>query len=167
MEIDPRISSARVVILCGISGSGKTSFAHRLEPIGFERISADLLIWEKYGDGFLTLPPEIKQKAFMEVMGEIETVLLARLEKGRRVVLDATFCKRAKRDRIRQICREAGAHQCLVYFESSLPVLKSRLATRTGYGPDNQIVTPEQVEQYYRNFERPAADEIPVIITQE
>lgn len=55
-------SNPLIIMMCGVAGSGKTTFAQRLETEGFVRLSIDEEIWkvngrygidypvEKYGD---------------------------------------------------------------------------------------------------------------------
>lgn len=39
----------RIVMMCGVAGSGKTTYAKRLESEGFARLSIDEYIWSTYG----------------------------------------------------------------------------------------------------------------------
>ena len=162
--IDSRILKSQVVLLCGTSGSGKTTFARRLEEEGFTRLSADGIIWEHYGDDFPHLPAEEKRRAFMEVNAELETRLARQLLEGKRVAVDATLCKREKRDRLRKVCSCLNAEASLVWFDVAADTLHERLALRKGIGPDDQIVAPEQLNQYIANFERPEPEENPLTI---
>ena len=159
---DSRILESQVVLLCGISGSGKTTFARRLEEEGFTRLSADGIIWEHYGDDFPNLPAEVKKRAFMEVNAELEMRLARLLLEGKRVAVDATLCKRPKRDRLRSVCSSLNAGVCLVWLDVAPDTLRERLALRKGNGPDDQIVAPEQLSQYTANFQRPEPDENPL-----
>lgn len=158
--------SSRVVMLCGISGSGKTHLAHRLERHGFVRVSADALIWSRYGDEFPSLPATVKQQAFQAVPALLADELRNNLEAGHRVVVDSTLCKRPKRDELRQICRGFGADHILVYLQASFDTLSQRLSRRSGIGPDEQKVSPEQLQGYYANFQAPDPDENAIIIAQ-
>ena len=161
---DSRLLKSQVVLLCGISGSGKTTFARRLVEEGFTRLSADGIIWEHYGDDFPTLPADVKKRAFMQVNAELEKRLARQLLEGKRVVVDATLCKRDKRDRLRRVCSALNADASLVWFDVAADTLRERLAIRKGIGPDDQIVAPEQLAQYTANFERPTPDENPLTI---
>ena len=38
-----------VVLMCGLAGSGKTTFSQRLEAKGFARLSFDELVWSRAG----------------------------------------------------------------------------------------------------------------------
>ena len=75
-------SPARVVLLCGISGSGKTHYARTLEAQGYRRLSLDRLVWDRYGplpDGLpLSGRREIFRKAaaaMAEELGDRKSVV--------------------------------------------------------------------------------------------
>ena len=162
-----KLLSDRVVLLCGISGSGKTVFARALEQKGYERLSVDGLLWSQYGDAFASLSREEQGRAFGAVWEVLARELDASIAAGRRVVVDSTLCKRAKRDAMREVCRSHGIEPKLVYMSASKELLARRLASRKGLGPDDQIVTPEQLASYCAHFEAPAPDEETVIVEQE
>ena len=39
----------KVILMCGVSGAGKTTFSKEKEKDGYIRLSIDELIWEDYG----------------------------------------------------------------------------------------------------------------------
>lgn len=159
-------AGSRAILLCGISGSGKTTLARMLEERGFDRVSADAMIWQRYGDDFPKLPPETKQRAFSEMDAMIAAEIERRLGRGQRIVVDATLCKRAKRDILREACRRRDVEPTLVFLQAEQPVLASRLAARRGSGPDDQIVPPEALGMYCKGFQKPDDDENAVVISQ-
>lgn len=167
MAPDKSISDSRVVLMCGISGSGKTVYARSLQQLGFVRLSADGIIWEKYGDSFASLPFSEQKPVFQSLDRVIADELARLLDAGNRVVVDSTMCKRFKRDNIRAVCARYGIEPQIVYLKASLDVLSQRLAARTGNGPDDQIVSSEQLQGFYANFEPPQPDEIFLEIIQQ
>lgn len=38
-----------IVLMCGIAGSGKTTFSQKIEPYGFTRLSIDEEVWAVLG----------------------------------------------------------------------------------------------------------------------
>lgn len=159
MDIAASLSSCRLVVMCGVSGSGKTTVARTLGSAGFVHLSLDRMIWDKHGDAFATLPFERQKPVFESVFDELVEAACCLLREGRRVVVDATMCKRAKRDRLRRAVAPLGVKSVLVYMNVPLEVLSCRLATRSGSGPDDQIVDEVQLARFFSNFERPGADE--------
>lgn len=154
-----QISAAQVVMTCGVSGSGKTRLARRLREEGFALVSTDRLIWARHGENFPALASERKREIFMAAAEEVDAEVSRLLAAGRRVVVDATFCKRRRRDAFRAICASRGVTPVLVYLESPRETLLRRLATRHDNGPDDQRVSVAELDSYLAHFERPEADE--------
>ena len=159
MDIAASLSSYRLVMMCRVSGSGKTTVARLLEPCGFVHLSLDRMIWDKYGDAFAALPFERQKPVFESVFDELVDTVCGLLRAGCKVVVDATMCKRAKRDRLRRAVARFGVVPVVAYTSAPLEVLSRRLAARTGTGPDDQIVNEDQLAGFFTNFERPGVDE--------
>lgn len=147
-------TDARVVLMCGVSGSGKSFRARQLERNGFVRLSPDAIAWRLH-PGFPSLPFESQKPIFAEMMAETGRLL----DEGRRVVVDATMCKREKRDMMRTLCRSRGVEPLLVWLDTDPAELRRRLALRRGAGPDDIAVTDAQLSQFLAGFEPPATDE--------
>lgn len=151
--------NARVVLMCGVSGSGKTVLSRRIEQMGFVRLSADELIWERYGDTFPDMPADERRAIFGRTATEIENMIDRALTRGERVVVDSTLCRRAKRDAIRQVCRRHDVTPLFLHLDPDADTLRHRLGMRTGSGPNDQIVPECDLESFIRNFEHPGPDE--------
>ncbi len=145
--------------MCGISGSGKTRYAKRLVRPGYTLISADRIAWQEYGPNVSQLPPQEMHRVFAGVNNTINRLLAEALERGERVVVDSTMCKRSRRDQVSEICRQAGVNPLIVYLEAPYEVLARRLADRDGSGPDDQIITEGQLRHFCSHFEAPQSDE--------
>lgn len=156
----------RAVIMCGISGSGKTHYSMALAADGYTRISADQLVWEQYANTLTTLPQDTRRQVFSNVHTRILNEVERSLANGKKVVVDATMCKRPRRDALVEVCRQQGVEPVIVYLEAPYGLLSARLANRRGIGPDDQIVTDTQLRQYCGNFEPPAPDEPHIIVPQ-
>ena len=76
---------SRVVLMCGISGSGKTHYSRQLENQGYRRLSIDEQIWSRHGSGFADLPPERRKEIFMDATAELFVRLGEMLENGEKV----------------------------------------------------------------------------------
>lgn len=165
-RIDKKILDARVVLMCGISGSGKTVFARNLEKHGFIRISTDELLWKKYGKAFFSLPFRLQHDAFTIMNVVIESLCMKLVGEGKNVVVDSTMCKKSKRDQMRERCRKIGIQPVIVLMDAPFEVLRNRLSQRKGTGPDDLIVDEMQLRKFCSGFEFPGDDENPVIISQ-
>lgn len=148
-----------VVIMCGISGSGKTHYARILEKDDYIRLSTDTLIWEKVGSNLFSLSKEKQKQLFSECMRHILDMLECHLISGKKVVVDATHCKRAVRDEIRNLCAKLDINPIFLFCDADEKELWNRLSKRKGSGPDDLLVTRDELAEYCRGFERPATDE--------
>lgn len=155
--------SCQAVIMCGISGSGKTRFAMELERNGYRRLSTDAVIWNEVGERLFRLPGEEQSRLFARSRQLVRARLLDLLKSGEKVVVDATHCRRSARDEMRRLCAEAGVEHLFIYCRADLEELWRRLSLRKGTGPDDLIVTREELERYWAGFERPQPDETDII----
>ena len=163
MTIDEIAEKHQVVVMCGVSGSGKTVFAKRLVGKGFQRLSSDAIIWEKYGDTFPELDSDTRKKAFMWAANEIDSSIVVMIKRGERIVVDSTMCKTVRRSAIRAVCGKCGIKPLFVYMKTPLPTLIERLDLRHGNGPDDQLVSQQEIRAYYAGFEVPDERETDVV----
>lgn len=145
--------------MCGISGSGKTHYAGQLEKNSYIRLSSDGLIWEKAGPSLFKLPIDQQKLLFDQCRSELFRRLTTLLESGKKVVVDATNCKRTIRDEIRHLCAQANVKPVFVYCHAEKDELWQRLSNRKGDGPDDLLVSSEQLADYCKGFETPQDDE--------
>ncbi len=162
-DVAPEI---QVVLMCGISGSGKTSYALGLEAKGYRRLSADEIAWSQHGHELQKMSLERQQAVFAQANDELLLQLERALIAGEKVVVDSTLCRREKRDVMRRLCREFGVEPLLIYMRATKEVLLRRLAQRKGLGANDQPVPPSRLESFCNGFEAPQADEAVIIIFQ-
>lgn len=157
----------QAVVMCGISGSGKTLYAKQLEKRGYQRLSVDAQIWDKVGAELFNMPKDQQMKLFAECRRQIRNQLIESLKSGSKVVVDATHCRRSSRDEIRTLCGEMGIKPVFVYCYADKDELWRRLSQRKGNGPDDLIVTKEELSGYWLGFERPQEDESDFVFFDE
>ena len=165
--MQPSDIDSQVVLMCGISGSGKTFFSRKLEKRGYIRLSLDEMIWKKYGADFEKIPFEEQKDIFAATAAEMVDELETNIKSGNKVVLDSTFCKKGKRDRIVLFCKNLDIEPLIVYLHAPLSLLEKRMGTRMGTGPNDQIVPIERLAAFYKNFEAPRENENYITIEQE
>jgi predicted kinase len=141
-------------LVCGLPGSGKSTFAERLARA--ERalwLSPDLWMSRIVGDGY----DEAKRAAVEAVQWELaERVLALDVD----VILDNGFWSRAERDACRARAAALGAATRLYYMDVSLAELHVRLAARNrALPPDSFTVEAEALDRWSLLFEAPADDE--------
>ncbi len=62
IKIDEIAEGHKVIVMCGVSGSGKMFLARRFVGKGFLRLSSDEIIWSRYGDRFPGLDSETRKR---------------------------------------------------------------------------------------------------------
>ena len=142
---------SRVVLTCGIAGSGKTTFARQLEAAGYVRLSVDEEVRKRLESGVLT-PDADARLVSISIEEDIRARLVDLVRQGMNVVVDFSFWKRSARDAYRQLVEDNGGHAELVYFRLD-PYSEVRGT------PDRK-----SLDQYIPDFEEPADDEHPIVI---
>ena len=158
----------KLYMVCGISGSGKTFYAKKLERQGVVRLSIDEELWP---DFFLLDPllsgehrAVLKEQATARIKSRAANLAA----EGRSVCIDMPFCKRSQREELREYAKKIGAEPVLIYMKAELSVLKERLAARKGKnGPNALFVSEEELMRYWNGFERPLSEENATVIEQE
>ena len=154
---DPQ-QSARVAVLMGVSGSGKTTVG---------RVLADKLGWQ-FQEGDALHPPEnvakmhaghpLDDKDRAPWLASIAAHIDAWLKQAERGVVTCSALKRAYRDVI--IGDRAGVR--LVYLEGSHELLAARMAARQGHFMPASLLA-SQLE----TLEVPGPDEHPITVSVE
>lgn len=150
---------ARLRLMCGLAGSGKSTHARRLEDAGWLRFSIDR---DAYALGFRAapLPDDVARDIRARQRDEIATALDA----GRDVVVDYSFWSRADRDDYRALGRAHGATVDVAYLRTPEDVVRDRLARRAAQHADDMHVPPDLLAAYVAGFEVPGPDETDVVV---
>lgn len=154
----------QVLLMCGVSGSGKTYYSKKLQEKGYIRLSLDEYIWDRYGSGFTKMPFDKQQQIFQSASKELENKLLEHVSRGFKVVLDSTMCKRSKRNHVREICNVIGIEPLFIYMDTPSEELHIRISKRLGTGPNDQIIPSERLDSFISNFEVPDSDENFIVV---
>ena len=149
----------RLVLMCGVAGAGKSTYARRLEAEGWVRFSIDAEAWER---GLREVP--LPEDAAAEIRAGQRARIEAALRGGQDVVVDYSFWSRAQRDDYRALGRACGADVEVVHLDVPAGELRRRLALRDTAHADDFVVPPEVLEQYLAGFERPGPDEDDVTV---
>lgn len=159
---------AKIFLICGISGSGKSRFSKELALSGVPRISVDEELWPDYYVLSDMLSDEHKEALYSEAIKRIKARIANFCGENRPCCIDMPFCKKAQRDEFRAHIENCGGEAVLVWINTGLSVLKSRLADRIGKnGPDNLPVSEGEIEMYWRGFERPTNENAVIISGEE
>lgn len=117
-----------IVVCCGLSGTGKSALAAELADVtGFAWLRSDVLrkdveagrSAERYGDAARTA-------VYEALTSEADRILAA----GHGVIADATFLRRADRDRLSAVAARHGRPMLFLETDAPESVVRERLAAR-------------------------------------
>ena len=109
--------------------------------------------------------PARRRRLYSEAMTtktyqELFRCLKESLKERRSLILDATFSRRAHRDRLRERLEGAGVPYCFVEARASADLLKRRLKEREGRSDEVSDARFEDFEMINRAYEPPAESEL-------
>jgi predicted kinase len=149
------MTEARLILICGLPGSGKTTLAKRLAPgVRAVRLCPD----EWKHDLDIDYYDEERRVRLEERLWRLGRELLGL---GQSVILENGFWAREERDDLRLAARTLGVAVELHYLEASVDELWRRLETRNDEGqPGTAPIKRKDLERWAEQFEAPDAAEI-------
>jgi aminoglycoside phosphotransferase family enzyme/predicted kinase len=132
----------RLILMSGVSGSGKTWLANRLAPL----LAAIHLRSDVERKRFAEAPPGLHSgavgggrytpEAKAHVYEHLVQCAEHALSGGYSVIVDATFTRREDRTRFRDLATRLGVSACVVHCRAAPQVLRARVAGRHEQGTD-------------------------------
>jgi aminoglycoside phosphotransferase family enzyme/predicted kinase len=127
-----------LVLLCGLTGSGKTTLAEELsQRLGLPMFSSDVIrksLAAKPGRdndvGIYRQP--MTEKTYGKIVREAEKQILA----GRGAILDATFAQRANREKVSRMAAKHNIPVFLIHCFATDAIIKHRLVQQATEGLD-------------------------------
>ncbi|WP_296137049.1 ATP-binding protein [uncultured Tessaracoccus sp.] len=147
--------------MCGLTCSGKSTWASRLADEGWAWLSVDRDAWD-LGHVEQPLPGPVQR----EIKVRHKRKLRELVAQGRDVVLDYALPSRARRDEYRALALATGARVELHHLDVAPDELHRRLARRNAgpRGPHAVAVSHEQLDRWIERFEPPGEDEHPMVL---
>lgn len=146
-----------VFLLAGLPGSGKSTYARRLEADGVVRVSVDAEMLSRHGRIGVDYPSDAHDGLLGPVLAWASERLTTEVRGGASVVFDHGLGNRRDRDEFKRIAEDAGATWRLVAFREELGTLLERLARRQGDDPcDSMPITPEMLAYLASVYEEPS-----------
>jgi len=152
-------------IIIGFIGSGKTTFARKLEKeTGAIRFTKDEWMVKIFGN----TPPKDKFEEYDTKMASLATdMALKCLQAGIDVILDEGFWTKEHRDAIREKVKNVGAIPKLYYIETPVEVMITRTLKRNENPPvDSYTIDQAAFYNYLKFFQPPGKDEEFTLINQ-
>lgn len=146
-----RSAGPRLIIVCGLPGSGKTALAKELEgELGGVRLSAD----EWMSALSIDLYDEAKREKTEALQWKFAQDLLPL---GMTVIIEWGTWARSERDALRVRARALGAAVELHYLSAPADVLFDRIQRR---GMENPPIEEDAVLRWFDVFQAPTAEEM-------
>jgi predicted kinase len=146
---------ARLILMCGLPGSGKTTVARELaDRLGATRLCPDEWMTDLGIDLF-----DVELRDRLEVIFWDHAQRL--LDLGCRVILESGFWLRTDRDEKRLGARALGVPVELRYLDVPVEELNRRLAARIAGGAVGTVpIPPDLLDQYIGLFQPPDSAEV-------
>lgn len=143
--------TARLIIICGLPGSGKTTLAKKFE----QDRAAIRFCPDDWMDALsLNLYDSDRRQNIEDLQWELTKNLLA---KGLTVIIEWGTWAREERDTLRNGARTLGAHVELHYLTATAEVLFKRIKDRA---MENPPIAREAVQQWFEILEPPTLEEM-------
>ena len=159
-------ADGRVVLMCGLAGSGKTTFSQALADRGFRRLGLDEEVWERFGRYGVDYRPEAYDVNLAAARVSLVEKLDAKMRAGEPVVVDSAFWNRPHRDDFKARIEAAGRPWALVYMKTPETVLRARLAVRSQRFDANAALPIDEAtfNRFLASFQEPV-DEAQITVT--
>jgi predicted kinase len=147
-----------VYLLVGLPGSGKSTYARRLEAEGIKRLSVDEETEKlngRFGIDYLVSEHVERQKPVLEW---VRRHLIELLCVGKSVVLDHGLGQRSEREEYKKLVEMHGGTWRLLHFKTERLELLRRLSERNMSGKHPVTVTPELLDFFIAHSEEPQGE---------
>ena len=151
----PSMSKARLILMCGLPGSGKTTRARELAAErGAVRLTKDEWQWAL---GSSPWDRDVGEK----IEAELWRLAQEMLRLGLSVVLDFGLWARIERDELRTVARSLGVGVELHYLEAPIDELWRRIEARNAAPPwVNEPIGRADLDAWLAAFDAPDAAEL-------
>lgn len=151
-----------VVLMCGVAGSGKTTFSQKLEERGFARLSIDELVWNIAGRYGIDYPAESYGEKLASARGALKRALADLLTTRQPVVVDSAFWSRSHRRDFKDLVAAGGGRARIAYLVAPKDLLRDRLARRSSRFDANAALPIDEarLDTFIDSFEEPSPDEL-------
>ncbi len=165
-----QVTRPRMVLTCGVTGSGKTTVSqHLLEVLGALRVRSDverkrlagIAATEHLhiGIGSDLYDAATTRRTYEQLMRAAIVIVDA----GFPAIVDATFLHRADRAMFCELAKQLGAQPTIVFCQAARETLQARVAARLAHGTDASDATLDVLTDQLGALETPAGDENAIV----
>ncbi len=146
-------------IICGFIGSGKTTFARKLEKeTRAIRITKDEWMIRIFGNK-VTLDKNFEEYDH-NLIELTRDFALKILKAGTDVIIDEGFWAKSQRDDIRKKILDTGAKPIFYYIDCSVEEMRERVVNRSKIPPEDSFeISGEMFDSYLKYWQPPKEDE--------
>lgn len=161
---------ARMVLTCGVTGSGKTTVSqHLLELLGALRVRSDVerkrlagiavTDHAHIGISSALYDAPTTRRTYEQLMRAAIVIV----DSGFPAIVDATFLRRADRATFCELAEQLGAQPTIVFCQAARETLHARVAARVARGTDASDATLDVLTHQLGVFETPDGDEKAIV----
>lgn len=152
-----------VYLICGFIGSGKTTFAKKLE----EKTGAVRITKDEWSIRFIGNDPAIDGYAQWDrkIISLSRDVAFQLAKKGIDVIMDEGFWEKETRAEMRKRADAIGAKVVMYYLETPIKTIRERVLERNNtLTKDSFKISRELLDTYFLQWEPPTQDEEFILI---
>ncbi|MNI61138.1 Zeta toxin [compost metagenome] len=149
-----------VVLMCGIAGSGKTTFSQKMEQAGYTRLSIDEEVWSANGRYGVDYPTDKYREYLDEAHIRLRSAIVQCIQEKKQAVVDSSFWRRSEREEYKRLIEQAGGQSRLLYLKVHPDELRKRLKIRSERFDANAAftITDELLTTFLQGFEEPEGE---------
>ena len=145
-----------VYILCGLPGSGKSTYAQKFVNKGLIKLSPDEEVYRQYGRAGVDYPQQEYVERYKEILAKLEERIPELLMQKRSFVLDYGYWRRAHREKHKKLIESHGAQWKLIYFKADPALLADRINKRNMRSDASAFpITKDMLRSFIKRFDEP------------
>ena len=154
-----------VYLICGLGGSGKSTYSQKLAKNGMTKFSIDEYVYSQHGRSITKMSENEYLEIYRASKIELDKQLSEAIQQKYTIVVDYGFWTRKGRDYYKKLIEENGGEWKLIYLKASPEVLLKRLKERNKLTHANAFpVTEEKLQEYIARFEEPNGEGEEIIL---
>lgn len=147
-------------MLCGLPGSGKSTYAQKFVDAGLIKLSPDEEAYKRYGRAGLDYPQQEYIERYKEILADLEERIPELLKQKKSFILDYGYWRRAHREKHKKLIENHGVQWKLIYFKVDPALLADRIEKRNKHGDANAFsISSDMLRDFVQRFEEPCLED--------